>query len=132
MLRSLMLLTLLAACGTAHPASSVATAAMVTAAPVARSIMTAPRARPEAGRRSPRPFRSERPTHLCPAAICRSRRSPMTSDPSPGFADLGLSPEVLAAVEAAGYEAPSPIQAVAAKCTSRRFGTRGSCISDRP
>ncbi|MBZ0113126.1 MAG: DEAD/DEAH box helicase [Thermoanaerobaculia bacterium] len=37
----------------------------------------------------------------------------MTDQTNKGFADLGLSPEVLAAVEAAGYEAPSPIQEAA-------------------
>ncbi len=40
------------------------------------------------------------------------KKKSAASDPGqPGFADLGLSAEVLAAVNAVGYESPSPIQA---------------------
>ena len=35
----------------------------------------------------------------------------MSTSPDPQFADLGLAPELLAAVESLGYETPSPIQA---------------------
>ncbi len=34
-----------------------------------------------------------------------------TQETTPTFAELGLHPEVLRAVEALGYESPSPIQA---------------------
>lgn len=35
------------------------------------------------------------------------------TDPPSGFAALGLSPRVLATLEALGYEEPTPIQQVA-------------------
>ena len=37
-------------------------------------------------------------------------RFPMSTDSTPGFADLGLADSVLAAIKDLGYETPSPIQ----------------------
>jgi superfamily II DNA/RNA helicase len=45
-------------------------------------------------------------------SVAESAAQPATNEPSPaGFASLGLSPELLRAVEEAGYTTPTPIQA---------------------
>ncbi len=50
------------------------------------------------------------------SSVCRRERETLmteesTSETMPTFAELGLHPEVLRAVESLGYESPSPIQA---------------------
>ena len=43
------------------------------------------------------------------------------ADSPVAFADLGLAPEVLAALADVGYESPSPIQAATIRSTAERL-----------
>jgi len=49
--------------------------------------------------------------HFLPAVRANEGMTPMSDSPTPSFAELGLNPDVVAALVAVGYETPSPIQA---------------------